>query len=198
MRRLRGVWCKKDLRRKKCLRARSSISTRSPLCSKMLAQERKPHATKATAMPWLQLMPAFRTRNALQAHAMVRKLTTGLIALTWKPSPEPQSTPESPNFLSFLAINLVLVAMLCCINLLMNRWKQQYGTALADVAIAASLVAFTLRLALTQFHQQQEIAGRKAAQKQLTASNEQISHLLDNARRQTAEITQISELGSLL
>src|SRR5258708_25367683 len=64
--------------------------------------------------------------------------------------------------------------------------------------MAASLVALTVRLALTQSHQQQEIAGRKSAQKQLTASNEQIRHLLDNARRQTAEITQISELGSLL
>src|SRR5258708_1429214 len=42
------------------------------------------------------------------------------------------------------------------------------------------------------------MAGRKAAQKQLTASHQQIAHLLDNARRQTAEITQISELGSLL
>jgi diguanylate cyclase (GGDEF)-like protein len=125
-------------------------------------------------------------------------VAAAFIALTWKPSPEPQSTAESPNFFSFLGINLVLVAMLCCINLLMNRWKQEYGTALADVAIVASLVAFTLRLALTQFHQQQEIAGRKAAQKQLTESHEQISHLLDNARRQTAEITQISELGSLL
>jgi diguanylate cyclase (GGDEF)-like protein len=125
-------------------------------------------------------------------------VAAGLLALTWKPCPEPQSTPESPNFFSFLGVNLVLVAMLCCINLLMARWKQAHGEALTDLAIAASLVAFTLRLALTQFHQQQEIAGRKAAQKQLTGSNEQISHLLDNARRQTAEITQISELGSLL
>jgi len=128
----------------------------------------------------------------------VPNVAAGLIALTWKPFPEPQSTPEPANFLSFLVTNLVLVGLLCCINLLMDRWKQAYGEALTDVAMAASLVAFTLRLALTQFHQQQEIAGRKAAQKQLTASNEQISHLLDNARRQTAEITQISELGSLL
>jgi len=128
----------------------------------------------------------------------VPNVAAGLIALTWKPSPEPQSTSEPANFLSFLVTNLVLVGLLCCINLLMNRWKQAHGEALTDVAIAASLIAFTLRLALTQFHQQQEIAGRKAAQKQLTASHEQISHLLDNARRQTAEITQISELGSLL
>src|SRR6202163_3656070 len=129
----------------------------------------------------------------------VPNVAAGLIALTWKPSPEePQSTSEPANFLSFLITNLVLVGLLCCINLLMDRWKQAYGETLTDVAIAASLVAFTLRLALTQFHQQQEIAGRKAAQKQLTASHEQVGHLLDNARRQTAEVTQISELGSLL
>jgi diguanylate cyclase (GGDEF)-like protein len=126
------------------------------------------------------------------------QVVAGLIALTWAPSPEPQSTPEPANFLSFLGTNLVLVAMLSCIALLMNRWKQAYGEALTDVAIAASLFAFTLRLALTQFHQQREIAHRKAAQKQLTASHQKVGRLLDSARRQTAEITQISELGSLL
>jgi len=128
----------------------------------------------------------------------VPTVAAGLIALTWKPSSEPPPAQEPANFLSFIVTNLVLVGLLCCINLLMDRWKQAYGEVLTDLAMAASLVAFTLRLALTQFHQQQEIAGRKAAQKQLTASNEQIRHLLDNARRQTAEITQISELGSLL
>src|ERR1700687_2228542 len=128
----------------------------------------------------------------------VPNVAAGITPPTGKPFPEPQSTPEPANFLSFLVTNLVLVGLLCCINLLMDRWKQAHGEALTDVAIAASLVAFTLRLALTQFHQQQEIAGRKAAQKQLTASHEQIGHLLDNARRQTTEITQISELGSLL
>src|SRR4029077_8500659 len=125
-------------------------------------------------------------------------VAAGIIALTWKPFPEPQSTPEPANFLSFLVTNLVLVGLLCCNNLLMDRWKQAHGEALTDVAIAASLVAFTLRLALTQFHQHQEIAGRKAAQKQLTTSHKRVGRVLDNARRQTAEITQISELGSRL
>jgi diguanylate cyclase (GGDEF)-like protein len=122
----------------------------------------------------------------------------GLIALTWVPSAEPEFIPEPPNFLSFLGTNLVLVAMLSCIALLMDRWKQAHGELLADVAIGASLLAFTFRLALTQFHQHQEIAQRKAAQDQLTVSHQKVGLLLDNARRQTIEITQISELGNLL
>jgi len=122
----------------------------------------------------------------------------GLIALTWTPSPNPESTAEPVNFLGFLGTNLVLIAMLSCINLLTDQWKQAYGETLANAAIAASLLAFTFRLALTQFHQQQEIAQRKAAQTQLTASHEKVGRLLDDARRQTAEITQISELGNLL
>ncbi len=126
------------------------------------------------------------------------QVAAGLIALTWAPSPEPESIPEPANFLGFLGTNLVLVAMLACINLLMDRWKQACGEALTDVAIAASLVAFTLRLALTQFHQQQEIAKRKAAQTQLTASHQKVGRLLDDARRHTEEITQINDLGSLL
>ena len=39
---------------------------------------------------------------------------------------------------------------------------------------------------------------RKAAQEQLTASHQEVGRLLADARRQTAEITQISEFGSLL
>jgi diguanylate cyclase (GGDEF)-like protein len=125
-------------------------------------------------------------------------VAAGLVAFTWTPSPEIESTPEPSTFVSFLGANLVLVALLSCIALLMDLWKQAFGGTLADSAIAASLVAFTFRLALTQFHQHQEIARRKAAQKQLTASHQQIGRLLDDARRQTDEITQISELGSML
>jgi diguanylate cyclase (GGDEF)-like protein len=122
----------------------------------------------------------------------------GLISITWKPAIESKSAPEPANFVSFLGTNLVLVAMLSGMALLMDRWKEANGIILTVGAIAASLLAFTLRLALTQFHQQQEIAERKAAQTQLTASHQRVGRLLDDARRQTAEITQISLLGSLL
>jgi GAF domain len=115
-----------------------------------------------------------------------------------KPAPEPQSPPEPASFLNFLGTNLVLLAMLSCNALLMDRWKHVYGGILTNVAIALSLFALTLRLALTQFHQQQEISQRRAAQQQLTTSHQKIGLLLDSARRQTAEVTLISELGSLL
>lgn len=122
----------------------------------------------------------------------------GLLALSWTPSSESSFTPRPTNFLSFLGTNLILVSMLSCVHLLTDQWKQVNGEIIAGVAVAASLVAFTFRLALTQFNQQREITQRKAAQKQLMASNEQVGRLLDDARRQTDEITQISELASLL
>jgi diguanylate cyclase (GGDEF)-like protein len=125
-------------------------------------------------------------------------VAAGFLALTWTPTTEPLSTPEPANFLSYLGTNLVLVAMLSCIALLMDRWKEAYGGTLTIVAIAASLLAFSFRLALTQFHQQQEIAQRKAAQTELTVAHQKVGLLLDIAHRQTAEITQISELGGLL
>jgi hypothetical protein len=125
-------------------------------------------------------------------------LAAALLSSTWKPAPESQTTPEPENFIGFLGTNLVLVAMLSCVALLTDHWKEAHGETLTNVAIAASLIAFTLRLALTQFHQQQEIARRRAAQKQLTASHQKIGRLLDNAHRQTAEMTQISTFGSLL
>jgi diguanylate cyclase (GGDEF)-like protein len=128
----------------------------------------------------------------------IPQLAAALLALTWVPAAESDAAPVVANFPSFLGTNLALVALLSCIALLTDRWKAAHGAALTNAAIAASLVAFTLRLALTQFHQQQEIAERKAAQLQLTASNERVNRLLDDARRQTSEITQISEIGSLL
>jgi diguanylate cyclase (GGDEF)-like protein len=128
----------------------------------------------------------------------VPQAVAGMIAVSWFPAAESAANLETEPFSSFLATNLVLVTMLCSLSLLMDRWKQAYGAALADLAIAASLLAFSLRLALTQYHQHQEIAQRKAAQIQLTASHQKIGRLLDDAQRQTSEITQISELGSVL
>jgi diguanylate cyclase (GGDEF)-like protein len=125
-------------------------------------------------------------------------VAAGLIALSWVPSSDPEPALEPANFGSFLGTNVALVAMLCCVSVLMDRWKQAFGATLADAAMVASLLSLSLRLALTQFYQQREIVHRKAAQTQLTVSNQKVVHLLEDARRQTLEITQISELGSLL
>ncbi|MBI3477850.1 MAG: GGDEF domain-containing protein [Acidobacteria bacterium] len=125
-------------------------------------------------------------------------IVAGLIALTWRPAPQPTSLPESASFLNFVVANLALVTMLLGVALLTNHWEQAYGRLLTSVAIVASLLALTLRLALTQFHQQQEIRHRQAAQNLLAVSHEEIAQLLDQARAQTLEITEVSQLGNLL
>jgi diguanylate cyclase (GGDEF)-like protein len=125
-------------------------------------------------------------------------VAAALVALTWKPDSEAETALQPARFLSFLGTNLVLVAVLSCINLLMDRWKEAGGAMLADAAVAATLVAFTWRLALTQYHQQQEISQRETAQYELFAANETIGGLLEESRAQASAITQISELGSLL
>ena len=76
---------------------------------------------------WIELHHYVSAAAWFNLGGAIPQVAAGLIALTWAPSPEPQSAPEPPNFLSFLGINLVLVTMLCCINLLMDRWKQVYG-----------------------------------------------------------------------
>ena len=128
----------------------------------------------------------------------IPQVAAGIIAVTWVFSPDIRSEPEPVSFFSLLAGNLLFIAMLCCINVLMDRWEQTSGAMVADIAIAVSLIAFALRLALTEYHQQQEIAHRRAAQKQLTVSHERIGSLLESSRRQTSDITRITELGSLL
>ena len=125
-------------------------------------------------------------------------LVAGLVALTWTPEPEPESVSEPANFLSFLGTNLALVAVLFCINLLLDDWKRAHGAMLTDAAVAALLLAFTFRLALTQYAKQREIVQRKAAQEKLSVANQTISGLLEEARIETGAITQISELSTLL
>jgi GAF domain-containing protein len=128
----------------------------------------------------------------------IPQIVAGLLAFCWTPGPKTENAVEPANFVAFLGSNLVLVAMLSGIHLLMDRWKQATGSIFTNIAVAASLGAFTLRLALTQFSQQKEIVQRQASQQKLIVANHQISSLLEDARRQTAEIAQISELGSLL
>jgi diguanylate cyclase (GGDEF)-like protein len=125
-------------------------------------------------------------------------LAAGLVALTWTPGPEPQSTAQPTNFLSFLGSNLVLVAVLFCMNLMLEDWKRAHGAMLTDTAVVALLLAFSFRLAITQHAQQQEIVQRKAAQEQLSAANETIGSLLEESRIETGAVTQISEIGALL
>ena len=121
-----------------------------------------------------------------------------IVATTWKPDSETHPALPPTNLLSFLGTNLFLVAVLSCIALLMDRWKAAHGAMLADVAVAATLVAFTWRLALTQYHQQQQVSQREAAQCELFAANETIGRLLEESRAQVRAIAQISHLGSLL
>ena len=83
-------------------------------------------------------------------------------------------------------------------NLMLDDWKRAHGAMLTDAAVAALLLAFTFRLAITQYAQQQEIVQRKAAQDQLSAANGTIGSLLEEARLETGAVTQISEIGALL
>jgi diguanylate cyclase (GGDEF)-like protein len=78
------------------------------------------------------------------------------------------------------------------------RWEASYGEAVAAAAIIASLLAFAVRLALTQFQQQQEIAYRKSAQEELFVANQTITGLLRDAEWEASAIAQINELGSAL
>ncbi len=123
----------------------------------------------------------------------------GLLALTW--TPDTSNRPhisKPPTLFSFLLTNLVLVAMLTCVHALADRWQVGHSSIIVDAAVGASLLAFTFRVALTQFHQQQEIVRRKKAQNEVVAANQTISGLLEDVRRQNSEISQVSDLDSLL
>jgi diguanylate cyclase (GGDEF)-like protein len=125
----------------------------------------------------------------------------GLVAVTWTPSAQKarqHKTSESTTFWGFLGSNLVLVAMLCVVQMIMVRWGASYGEAVAAATIIASLLAFAVRLALTQFQQQQEIAQRKSAQDDLLVANHMITGLLRDAEWEVTAIAQINELGSAL
>jgi diguanylate cyclase (GGDEF)-like protein len=130
----------------------------------------------------------------------IPEIVAAFIAFTWVPSDEAQSGAvlEAASFLVFLRRNLLLVVLLTIMHSLSDRWSAANGYLVMTIALAAYLVAFTFRLVLTQYHQQVEISQRQIAQGQLAVANDRVRALLDDARRQTQEITQVSELGSLL
>src|SRR5262249_49524698 len=101
-------------------------------------------------------------------------------------------------FFGFLGTNIVLVTILASTAVLMDYWNRAYGKTLSIVAVALSLLALTLRLALTQYHQHKEIAQRKKAQEELAISHQNVASLLETSQRQTAEITIINNLGNQL
>jgi hypothetical protein len=69
----------------------------------------------------------------------------GLVAVTWSAPTTVSSIRAPTNFVSFLGTNLVLVALLLGIDLLMGRWQASHGRILTVIAVAASLLAFTVR-----------------------------------------------------
>lgn len=125
-------------------------------------------------------------------------LAAALVSVRWNPPPSEEVTLDVTSFAGFVGRNLSLITVLASLHLFMDRLRELHESMLANAAVSAALLVFTVRLALTQYHQQQEILHRKAAQNQVTAANQKIKLLLDNARRRTDEITQINELGSLL
>jgi diguanylate cyclase (GGDEF)-like protein len=125
-------------------------------------------------------------------------VAAGLVAIRWQPSLHTEATVESASFTGFIGKNLSLITILASVHVIMDQWRDARENVLANIAVSATLIAFTVRLALTQYHQQQEIFQRNAAQNQVAAANQKISLLLEDARRQTDEITQINELSSLL
>ena len=123
----------------------------------------------------------------------------GLVAVTWSAPTASPPARKATGFLGLLGMNVVLVAMLfCCIYLLMGQRMAAHSQTLTAIAVAGSLLAFTVRLSLTQHHQRQEIVRREAAQDELSQANKTISGLLEIAGLEVTGITQISELGSLL
>jgi hypothetical protein len=125
-------------------------------------------------------------------------LVAAIVAICWRPSQEPEAIAGPSSFAAIVVRNLSLVAVLVFLDVVMDLRGDANGSLMADSAVAMSLLSLTIRYALTQHHQLQEIIQRQLAQQQLTVANQKISALLDESRRRTIEITQINELGSLL
>src|SRR5258705_2127722 len=95
-------------------------------------------------------------------------LVAGLVAQTWDPEPEPQTVSEPTTFLSLLGSNVALVAVLFCMNLMLDEWKRAHGAMLTDGAVTALPLAFTLPLALSQYAKQQANFQRQTAPEEIS------------------------------
>jgi len=125
-------------------------------------------------------------------------VVASFVSITWTPDPRSAHESESRSFTTFLGRNLVLATYLIIIHSTMDEWPTMQHLVLSNVAVSLFLVAFTVRLALTEYHQQQEITHRRAAQNELSEANRTISDLLEEARIDASAIAQVSQLSSVL
>lgn len=120
----------------------------------------------------------------------------GMAAITWRPPVEDVTEVEAASFLRLIGKNLVLVGILVIIHNLTDRWRPEHGMVLIEIVVLASLFILTVRLALTQFAQQKEIAQRTRAQEDLTVANNRIADLLEEARAEASSLAHVSQFTS--
>ena len=96
----------------------------------------------------------------------------GLVALGWSSPPAEPSDFAARRLTYYLATNLIMVSLLCiCVAILMGPWKVVHGEFFIAIAVGVSLLAFVVRLSLTQHQQQVQIAQRKQIEETLLFKN---------------------------
>jgi len=125
-------------------------------------------------------------------------LLAAALAITWEPQADDAFERRTPNLLRGLFLeNLVFSALVLAVavlsDFLSGRWHM-WG----NVAVAASLVAFALRLTMSQNHLQREVQERANTELALHDAHEQLESLLGQAQSRELELQKLGELVRLL
>jgi len=105
---------------------------------------------------------------------------------------------DRPRSLFRLLIENLIAAMLVLSVAILSDQVPEPWHQVANLAVAGGLVAYSIRLTLSQHRQQKELRVREKAENSLREARDQLTDSLRDARLRAAELNQLTELGQLL
>jgi len=125
-------------------------------------------------------------------------LLVAYLAFSWQPAPtdETLSRPVHP-LRSILFENLIFAALVLATAVLSDFLEEPWHVW-GNIAVGLSLLAYALRLTLSQNHLQREIRERQIGEDALRLAHDQLEGLLADAQSRETELQQLGELVRLV
>jgi diguanylate cyclase (GGDEF)-like protein len=101
------------------------------------------------------------------------------------------------SFFRLLIENLIAALLVLSVAILSDQVPEPWHQV-ANLAVAGSLVAYSIRLTFSQHRQQKELRVREKAENNLREARDQLTHSLQDVRLRATELNQLTELGQLL
>jgi diguanylate cyclase (GGDEF)-like protein len=124
-------------------------------------------------------------------------VATATLPGTRRRQERPYSTDPMRSFVRLLSENLTIGLLVLSVVVVSDQVHEPWHS-MANVAVAVALVAYAIRLTLSQYRQQKELRVRQRAESNLLKARDQLDHSFQDVKHRAVELNQLTELGQLL